>query len=437
MASLTSRLKLRKPATTDTVNVDTDLSANFDAIDLAANFQVCTSGTRPSAPYTGLSIFETDTSKILVYNGTSWVVITQSVLLDTIQNKTFDTTNVFNGTVNPPVSTSFKNGFINGSFDIWQRGTSVTLTGGQTGYTCDRWVGVSGTGATNVFTRTALTLGAIVDQAKYRVDWNRSVVGTTDSTWSQRIEGVQRFAGQQVTVSAYLTASAGSIDFQFRSRQNFGTTGSPSADVGPTAQGGTQTATTTRTRFSATFTVPSISGKTLGTDNNDFLEIQLFRAFNATNGTTGTLQIEDMQIEAGPVATSVERIPVADTLLRCQRYYIRWTGDAGGAVYVANGLAPSTTAAVVLISLSTPLRALPALSTSANTDILFASATNVGQASSAAPTVYGSPAIAGPGAGIALIRITGTVASGLASGNATLMSIAAGATKFFALDAEL
>ena len=33
---------------------------------------VCTSSTRPTAPYTGQMIFETDTSAILFWNGTSW-----------------------------------------------------------------------------------------------------------------------------------------------------------------------------------------------------------------------------------------------------------------------------------------------------------------------------------------------------------------------------
>lgn len=34
---------------------------------------VCTSTTRPSAPYEGMMIYETDTDKTLVYNGSSWL----------------------------------------------------------------------------------------------------------------------------------------------------------------------------------------------------------------------------------------------------------------------------------------------------------------------------------------------------------------------------
>lgn len=35
---------------------------------------VCTSSTRPASPYTGQCIFETDTNKLLVWNGTAWVI---------------------------------------------------------------------------------------------------------------------------------------------------------------------------------------------------------------------------------------------------------------------------------------------------------------------------------------------------------------------------
>jgi hypothetical protein len=33
---------------------------------------VCTSATRPASPYDGQMIYETDTDKVLVYNGTAW-----------------------------------------------------------------------------------------------------------------------------------------------------------------------------------------------------------------------------------------------------------------------------------------------------------------------------------------------------------------------------
>ena len=35
---------------------------------------ICTSSTRPATPYEGQMIYETDTDKVLVYNGTAWVI---------------------------------------------------------------------------------------------------------------------------------------------------------------------------------------------------------------------------------------------------------------------------------------------------------------------------------------------------------------------------
>jgi hypothetical protein len=39
---------------------------------------VCTSTTRPASPYNGQVIYETDTDKTLVYNGTGWVFLSTS-----------------------------------------------------------------------------------------------------------------------------------------------------------------------------------------------------------------------------------------------------------------------------------------------------------------------------------------------------------------------
>ena len=36
---------------------------------------VCTSSTRPATPYEGQMIYETDTDKVLVWNGTAWTMV--------------------------------------------------------------------------------------------------------------------------------------------------------------------------------------------------------------------------------------------------------------------------------------------------------------------------------------------------------------------------
>lgn len=71
----TSRLALNKPnpdpTTGDFVDVS-KLNDNFDKIDAAISSTLCTSATRPTSPFTGQMIFETDTKIIRIWNGSAW-----------------------------------------------------------------------------------------------------------------------------------------------------------------------------------------------------------------------------------------------------------------------------------------------------------------------------------------------------------------------------
>lgn len=86
MSTTTSRLGLYKPASdgSETVNVVTDLLNNLDKLDQATGVQVVTSSTRPSTPYAGKLIAESDTGyRTYFHNGTSpasggWVEIPNS-----------------------------------------------------------------------------------------------------------------------------------------------------------------------------------------------------------------------------------------------------------------------------------------------------------------------------------------------------------------------
>lgn len=71
MVSYTSRLNLIKPALSENADV-TQINANMDAIDEAINGGVVTSTTRPNQPYTGMLIFETDTDRVKVWDGSDW-----------------------------------------------------------------------------------------------------------------------------------------------------------------------------------------------------------------------------------------------------------------------------------------------------------------------------------------------------------------------------
>ena len=73
MATNTTKLGLIKPDFVDVVDVS-DLNSNADDIDAAVGFTICTSATRPAAPWTGQSIFETDTLTPYVWDGSAWQV---------------------------------------------------------------------------------------------------------------------------------------------------------------------------------------------------------------------------------------------------------------------------------------------------------------------------------------------------------------------------
>lgn len=73
MATNTTRLGLIKPDYVDVVDI-ADLNSNADDIDAAVGYTICTSTTRPSTPWTGQAIFETDTLTPYVWDGSAWQV---------------------------------------------------------------------------------------------------------------------------------------------------------------------------------------------------------------------------------------------------------------------------------------------------------------------------------------------------------------------------
>ena len=71
MATTTTKLSLIKPDLADVVDVG-NLNDNADSIDAAVGFTICTSATRPAAPWAGQTIFETDTTSSFVWDGSAW-----------------------------------------------------------------------------------------------------------------------------------------------------------------------------------------------------------------------------------------------------------------------------------------------------------------------------------------------------------------------------
>ncbi len=229
------------------------------------------------------------------------------------------TGNLQGASINGGPLAGFRNAIINGNFDIWQRGTSFgSLVTGE--FHADRWRVQFNGGGTRTISREPFTLGQtdVPGEPTYFLKWNQTVAGSgqTLNDLRQRIEGVRVFAGQQVAVRFYAKASASETLPTLILAQQFGSGGSPSADVNTTVASNVAI-TTSWQLFSYTLTLPSISGKTLGSDNNNRLDFVIRMPLNATFN----IDIAQVQVEPGPVATTFERRPIGIELDLCRRYY--------------------------------------------------------------------------------------------------------------------
>jgi hypothetical protein len=118
---------------------------------------VCTSTNRPANPFDGMVIYETDTDRAMVYNGTAWVVLStgraNSLGLDLVKTQTIGSA-VSSVTVSDAFSSTYDNykimvvaGSSSASVDMW-----MTLGATATGY----YYGLN----YNLFNSTASATGA-------------------------------------------------------------------------------------------------------------------------------------------------------------------------------------------------------------------------------------------------------------------------------------
>lgn len=224
-----------------------------------------------------------------------------------------------------------KNKIINGDFGIWQRGTTTTSVGY---FTADRWY--CGTDATATFSRQVHTPGA-APVAGYEGQYFMRLAKNAGGSYidmRQYVENVRTLAGQTVTLSFWARCGSGTESLEPYYSQDFGSGGSAGVSNSVTAQ----TITTSWARYSFTFTLPSISGKTIGA--NSFTLIYAARSINSSSART--IDVWGVQLEAGSTATAFQTATgsLAGELAACQRYY-QIVGDTiyeimdGG--YMANG----------------------------------------------------------------------------------------------------
>ena len=320
--------------------------------------------------------------------------------------------------------TAGKNKIINGDFNIWQRGTSFTSPA-SFAYTADRWrVERNGT-ATFTVSRQAFTPGS-APVAGYESSFFYRLALTTATSGTfvnpvQAIESVKTLAGQTATLSFWAKADS-SRSVTVAGGQYFGTGGSPSSFVAISF--GTAAVTTSWQRFSFTISIPSLAGKTIGTDGNDSFNISITPPF--TSGVT--LDIWGVQLEAGSVATAFQTATgtLAGELAACQRYYYRKSGTANYQPY-SNGFNYNTTQSTWLMSLPVTMRTSPTMGFSAASTFVVAHTTNLTQATTIAGDRYHPD----------MVQFYTTVASGLTAGQAVALNVQNATTGFIEAIAEL
>jgi hypothetical protein len=237
------------------------------------------------------------------------------------------------------------NRIINGAFDFWQRGTSSST---QDAYSsADRWFN-GASGGTVTMSRSAFAVGNTLGTNSPKFYLVQSVSGQSLSTHRahaiQRIEDVRSYAGQTITVLGWAVRLSGSGNMAVNLQQNFGTGGSPSAEV---ILDGQQIALigSGMTPFAVTFTVPSITGKTLGSDNNSILVLNFWSSAGSTfDARTDGLGLQTIGLGLWGIhikrgthtadATEAYRAPeLGPELARCQRYF-----EILGVISASNGL---------------------------------------------------------------------------------------------------
>jgi hypothetical protein len=248
-----------------------------------------------------------------------------------------------------------KNKIINGDFGIWQRGTSFTLVSGVGAYTADRFSCYNETVAGSVVVSrqafTPATAPVAGYESQYFLRWTQTAgVSSANGVITQNIEDVRTYAGQTVTLSYWAKADA-SRTVTVAYEQYMGASGSGYVN----ATIATQAFTTSWVRYTHTFAVPSLSGKTLGA--NSYLAMQ----WKPPTNTTQTIDIWGVQLEAGSTATAFQTATgtIQGELAACQRYYIRFTGSGSTPQVLTAGISVTSTQCNSWINMPVTMRTTP------------------------------------------------------------------------------
>jgi len=266
----------------------------------------------------------------------------------------------------------FKNRIINGTFEVWQRGTTSRIFATTGNYSADRWtrMGFQDGGHERVSVSSAVA--GMTARYAIRATSATTVEAASGSRidLSQKIESYNCYdlAGQTVTVSFWIrfssataTSSTATPFLNWSTYLQYNTTTTDSLASTDSGDGnvGVYNITngslpTTWTKVTSTATIPAGA-------KNISLRMQFGGLGNTAVAGTVWYEVTEITLEKGSVASSFDYRPYGTELALCQRYYWKLCGAQFGGAYMPIVLmnAISTTSLSGYIQLPVRARTAP------------------------------------------------------------------------------
>jgi hypothetical protein len=236
----------------------------------------------------------------------------------------------------------------NGSFDIWQRGTSG-FTSNQS-YSADRWFTFSSV-TYNIAQETSVIPTGATNALRVTVT---GAGGYANLQYAMEQSDVEKLAGQTITFSVYLRANATYAGGSFNMSIQSNTTGN-------TQTGGTWTtvsgASTSHTPSTSAFTRVSVTG-TVPT-NAKGLAFYIGQNVGLGNGSIYYVALAKVEIGSTPTTWSRLSGTIQGELAACQRYYFKATASSAYTTFGV-GANYSTTATQIHVNHPVQMRIGPA-----------------------------------------------------------------------------
>ena len=216
-----------------------------------------------------------------------------------------------------------KNHFVNGNFDVWTYGTTLTNPAANAPF-APRWRLWYNNTLSCTITREAFAAGQteVPDNPRYYAQFAFGSGTATTGSITCKMENAERFNGESVYLSFYAQASTNRALTGFL-KQNFGTGGSPSTEVSTTV--GNVNVTTYWQKFGFWVpALPSTTGKTFGTNGDSNLILEL-----VTTTMSGVLMLSHFKLERGFRSSPAILREVQEEEALCSRYVQKVTAQIG------------------------------------------------------------------------------------------------------------